>query len=260
MATAHRPQTDGQTERANRQVQEYLRHYVNSNGSDWDAPATLAMLEFSLNSHVSTATATTAYELHLGRRAMTPAVVERSVTKANAVPLEARWRLARDVLHQTQEKMVETGSSSKLRDKVVYNPGDEVLLNTRSYPQLRAHKLSAPYYGPLKVKRMPSAATVELELPAGWEIHPIINIESVKRYERDANVAPPPAPIIDDKGRETFLIEKVIGLRTLRGRKQCRVRWLGYGPEHDSWEPMRNIAKEFVDAYRATLPKPKTRA
>ena len=36
MSTAYHPQTDGQTERANRTLDEMLRAYVNYHQDDWD--------------------------------------------------------------------------------------------------------------------------------------------------------------------------------------------------------------------------------
>jgi transposase InsO family protein len=36
MSTAFHPQTDGQTERANRTLEEMLRHYVGPSQDDWD--------------------------------------------------------------------------------------------------------------------------------------------------------------------------------------------------------------------------------
>ncbi len=45
MSTARHPQTDGQTERANRTLKEMLRFYVNARQEDWDQH--LAPLELS---------------------------------------------------------------------------------------------------------------------------------------------------------------------------------------------------------------------
>ena len=47
MSSAHHPQTDGQTERVNRMLEEYLRHYISPMQDDWDE--FLPMAEFALN-------------------------------------------------------------------------------------------------------------------------------------------------------------------------------------------------------------------
>ena len=265
MTTAHRPQADGQTERVNRQLQEYLRSFVNAQGTDWDEPTTITMLEFTLNSHTQTTTETSAFELNIGRRAVFPAIMKQPTNKVEEqIPLETRWRAALDAMHKAQEQMVQRNSpisSSKVLDKVVFNPGDEVLLNTKNYPQLRRNKLDAPYFGPLIVKRMPNERVVELELPEGWNIHPIINVESVKRYRRDmVSTTPAPGPILDEDGEENFIIDKIMSERSRRGRKEYKIRWLGYGPRHDTWEPARNIPKLVVDQYTRSKPASQRRA
>mmetsp|Transcript_8978 Transcript_8978/g.24184 ORF Transcript_8978/g.24184 Transcript_8978/m.24184 type:complete len:155 (+) Transcript_8978:838-1302(+) len=47
MSTAYHPQTDGQTERMNRTLEDMLRHYVSPKQDDWDTH--LAAAEFAIN-------------------------------------------------------------------------------------------------------------------------------------------------------------------------------------------------------------------
>ncbi len=47
MSTAYHPQTDGQTERMNRVLEDMLRHYVSPTQQDWDVH--LPMVEFAIN-------------------------------------------------------------------------------------------------------------------------------------------------------------------------------------------------------------------
>ena len=47
MSTAFHPQTDGQTERMTRVLEDMLRHYVNRHHDDWDA--FLATAEIAIN-------------------------------------------------------------------------------------------------------------------------------------------------------------------------------------------------------------------
>jgi hypothetical protein len=85
---------------------------------------------------------------------------------------------------------------------------------------------------------------------------PSSTADVIKRYEREGTQGtPPPAPIIDEKGHENFLIERIIGMRTKRGRKEYHVKWEGY--EETSWEPARNIekCKGLVAEFLATLPR-----
>jgi hypothetical protein len=258
MTTAKRPQADGQTERANRQILEYLRKFCNSMGSDWDSPATLALMEFALNSHKSTVTEQPPLELLLGRAPRQPTMTSNAELRA-AVPLETRLRMARDASLAAQEKMV---GNAKLPDPVEYNVGDKVLLHTRNYPQFRQHKLSERFIGPFRVTKVLGPTVVQLELPPTYQIHNSINIDSIKKFiETEEPKAAPPPPTLDKKGNKRFDVDKIIGERKHAGRLQFKVRWRGYGPEDDSWEPhsfVRHL-KDLIANFRSTVPKPKPR-
>jgi hypothetical protein len=55
MSTAYHPQTDGQTERANRTLEEMLRHYVSDKQDDWEQHQT-SMARVNLPFHLMPAT------------------------------------------------------------------------------------------------------------------------------------------------------------------------------------------------------------
>src|SRR5215469_16943190 len=54
MSTAFHPQTDGQTERANRTIEQILRIYIDYRQKDWDQ--LLPLVEFSMNNYRSSST------------------------------------------------------------------------------------------------------------------------------------------------------------------------------------------------------------
>ena len=54
MSTAYHPQTDGQTERANRTIEEMLRAYVNRKQNDWDQYLTAIELAYNNSKQAST--------------------------------------------------------------------------------------------------------------------------------------------------------------------------------------------------------------
>ncbi|XP_077137287.1 uncharacterized protein LOC143800046 [Ranitomeya variabilis] len=70
-----------------------------------------------------------------------------------------------------------------------------------------------------------------------------------ERYKRSAGrfrkpapmfkgrVVPPPQPVVID-GQEQFVVEEIIDSRIRRNRLQYLIRWQGYPPEEDSWEPV----------------------
>ena len=54
MSTAYHPQTDGQTERVNQELEQYLRAFVDHRQSNW--AGLLPMAEFAHNNHAHSAT------------------------------------------------------------------------------------------------------------------------------------------------------------------------------------------------------------
>jgi hypothetical protein len=65
MSTAMHPQTDGQTETANRVVEQMLRHYVSYSQEDWDQY--LDVIELAYNSSVHSTIGMTPFYMDTGR-------------------------------------------------------------------------------------------------------------------------------------------------------------------------------------------------
>lgn len=255
MTTAHRPQGDGQTERANRQILEYLRAYSNAHGSNWDSTPALAMMEFALNSHRSSATTISPYELHLGRHAQPPALLGAPSTLAQysqtnddrTAHLRALWTTARDAIRDAQDQMAANTPSPTNRTTTTFSAGDQVLLHTRNYPTLKPNKLSPPYVGPYTIKRMVSPTVAELTWPPGsalaTRIHPVVNISQLKQYTTPTPQSPPPPPLrTTTRGNTLYAFDKIVAEKRTRGGKTMyRVRWVGYGPDGDTWEPRAHL-------------------
>ncbi|GMF46839.1 unnamed protein product [Phytophthora fragariaefolia] len=83
MSTASHPETDGQTERANRVVDDVLKSFATSFKS-WSS--FLRMVEFALSSAVHTSTGLTPFYVNYGRHPRVPALLgmERSVPQGDA--------------------------------------------------------------------------------------------------------------------------------------------------------------------------------
>lgn len=70
LSTADHPQSDGQTERMNRVIEEVLRHYVNADETNWDLY--LPLCEFSINNSWNESTKSTPFYLNYGRHPRVP--------------------------------------------------------------------------------------------------------------------------------------------------------------------------------------------
>jgi transposase InsO family protein len=64
ISMAYHPQSDGQTEQINQEVEAYIRHYVSHRQDDWSD--LLATAEFALNNRRQSATDLSPFELNYG--------------------------------------------------------------------------------------------------------------------------------------------------------------------------------------------------
>jgi len=66
LSTAFHPQTDGQTEHMNQEVEQYLRFFIEHRQKDW--PEWLALAEFAVNNKTHTATKILPFMANYGRK------------------------------------------------------------------------------------------------------------------------------------------------------------------------------------------------
>ena len=69
------------------------------------------------------------------------------------------------------------------------------------------------------------------------------HITYLREFHYDPARTDPKDVAVQNKGE--FFIETILehrGDRQRRTSMEFKVRWRGYGPEHDSWEPYKNLA------------------
>ncbi|MCO5570945.1 hypothetical protein L7F22_024675 [Adiantum nelumboides] len=110
-SSAYHPQTDGQTERINQGIEDYIRSYVQADQKDW--ADFLEVLEFQYNSSVHTGTGYAPFELATGKEVITPMALASGAIHAQDLDAEeflAKWQkrmeVARKHLVTYKEKYV----------------------------------------------------------------------------------------------------------------------------------------------------------
>lgn len=261
-STAFHPQTDGQSERANRTLEEYLRHFVNPRQDNWHEFLDLA--EFAINDSVNPSTGYSAYYLAYGRHPTTPldlAMPDAMVPAAQTAVDEMAHVLAhaRAKLEEARVRMARLADAS--RQEFSFSVGDKVKLSTvnLSLPATLSKKFKAKFVGPYEVVRVVSQVAYKLKLPRHLSIHPVFHVSLLRPWRTDSEfpshtpvyTRPPPV----DVGENRFEVESLLKKRYRRlgrgGRWEYLVRWRGYGPDDDTWEPVNNIDRSLVDAFEA---------
>ena len=86
-------------------------------------------------------------------------------------------------------------------------------------------------------------------------IHAVFHVSKLKPYRASGRVQPPPVPI-EIEGELEYEVERVLDKRLTKRRRRSDsveylVKWLGYGHEHNSWEPAKALAnaQELVQSF-----------
>jgi hypothetical protein len=266
MSTGFHPQTDGQTERVNRKLEEILRNYVTPDMSNWDE--LLAPVEFAYNNARSSSTGYSPFFLNYGRQPRVPAsaiVLERgNGYKAEVPTVENFVGHMEKLLSRAKECILAAQQRQKFyadrgRTPVQFKQGDRVLLATKNL-RLKTEgvrKLLPKYLGPLEVvatyaPRPDAPVTAcRLGMPPELKVHPVFHVSLLHHYRDGGTVQPPPwQHIAPDLHAE---VEKVLAHReNLRGstiQHEYLVQWQGSSATEAEWVPESRMTRVLTAEY-----------
>jgi transposase InsO family protein len=170
--------------------------------------------------------------------------------------IQAALKEARECLERARGR--QSKHADRHRRDVTFKKGDDVLLSTKyitlKHPGTR--KLLPRWIGPFTILDRIGNLAYRLKLPESMSrIHPVFHVSKLKPYKAGGRVQPPPVPI-DIEGELEYEVERILDKRTLKRSRRSDsveylVKWLGYGHEHNSWEPAKSVAnaQELVQAF-----------
>jgi len=184
MSMAFHPQTDGQTERVNQELEQYLRMFIDHQQEQW--PDWLGMAEFTYNNKAHSSTKTLPFKANYGqdprigfevRKKGKYKEVEKFVVKIKEIQEEAKAALGK-----VQEEMKKY-ADRKRAEVNEHKVGDLVMLSTKDLKYQmtgrRTEKLTERFVGPYKIKKIILLNAVELELPSTVKIHLVVNVSRI---------------------------------------------------------------------------------
>jgi hypothetical protein len=141
MSTSFRPQIDGQTERVNLVIQQFLKIYVAADQQDWVDHLELA--EFCYNNSKHSTTGSTPFQMVMGKSLIVPMTwathgqplndASEEVPMVTQIDEEKRclWELAKANLEKAHKRYKDFADKS--RREVKFQEGDEVWLTSRIF-------------------------------------------------------------------------------------------------------------------------------
>jgi len=279
MTTAYHPQADGQSERSIQTIEVALRSMLAGDQkalSEWDE--LIPDTEFAINTAESATTGYSPFFLLYGTHPRDGTTLTGEPTDRTAEQFREDRRLNRalasDHIRLAQAKMAQYYDERRSIPPR-WKPGDEVYIKlvrgTRiGYKLPTATALDVIKMGPFPIEARISDLAYRVKLPPDLKIHPTISIAHLEPKHPDhyhRKKPPPPAAVVKD-GEQAWDVDRILRKELRRhpgdsGRKwYYRVRWKGFSPRDDSWEPedrLRQDVPDIVDQYEQIQAEKATR-
>jgi hypothetical protein len=273
LSTAFHPETDGQTERVNSVLEQYLRCFVDYLQSNW--ATLLPQAEFAYNNSYHSAIRRSPFYATFG---FNPRMDFLPVSDISVPFADARIREIQDTQELLKHELVQAKESAKRfadRSRLpapMFSVGDFVWLSRKNIKTLRpASKLDFKRLGPFKITQKISDIVFKLQLPEQMKIHPVFHVSLLESAH-----APTAAPVILNSDSVDSSVKKLKAilnarLRVVKGKKilQYLVQWDGQSMSDAVWEsasvlgPYASEVRAFHVSYpdlpmhyRVSLPNP----
>ncbi|GBE77221.1 Transposon Tf2-6 polyprotein [Sparassis crispa] len=255
MSTAYHPQTDGETERVNQELEIYLRLYCGNNPETW--ADRLPDLEFCHNTREHSARKMSPFRIMMGYE---PRGLPSVFPSTNIPSVESRLDMLQKI--RLEALAMHELARQQMADRVrqgspKFTLGQKVWLDSRNLKVNYASRKIAPKReGPFEIVEVIGPANYRLKLLKTWRVHSVFHAALLSPYRENdihgPNYMNPPPDVVDNE--EEYEVEAILNHKMYRGHLRYLVKWKGYSSAENSWEPTHNLqnAKRILDAYKRT--------
>ena len=265
--SGYHPEANGQTERTNQTLEQYLRLYCNYQQTNWSSLLPLA--EFAYNNAPSETTGTSPFFANKGYHPHVSVYPERDIASIRALDFAIDLHDLQKELKSQLESAQKRYSASADRNRIdppVFKIGDKVYLRSDHIRTTRpTRKLAEKYLGPFPIIRQPGTHSYTLQLPNDLRgIHPVFHVSQLEPAIPNAipnRIQDPPPPVQVEDGVE-YEISQVLDSKFDRRFRSCPLRylvkWSGYEgtDEETSWLSALDLAHsaEYVEDFHKSNP------
>ncbi len=249
-STAYHPWTDGQTERANQEIETYLRAFTNFRQSDW--PDHLPMAAYSYRIKQQSTTGFSPFFLTHGHEPYTGVEMPKVMRSEGALEFAKRMRFIQEqatkAIEAAQTQM-KTRYDKRRQPSRKYEVGDWVWLAADNISTERiSKKMDDKRYGPFQIvtKIGTQRVAYELQLPPKWRtIHPVFNEIQLLPYK------PPEFPnqtaveyYAPDLINPPLEVEIILDSKVEKGQLCYLIKWMNRPRTENTWEGRDELLKD----------------
>ncbi|KAJ3696419.1 hypothetical protein LUZ61_000124 [Rhynchospora tenuis] len=263
LSTAYHPQSDGQTERLNQCVEQYLRCMVFDQQKKWCKWLPLA--EYWYNTSPQQSLGTSPFFALYGYH---PTLLPLGdVLKTGDTTVNSMLQDRQQVLSQIKDSLVKAQSRMKKyadlkRTERQFQKGDWVYLRVHNYRQQSLTgqgnaKLNSRYFGPYEIIECVGPVAYRLQLPSNAQIHPVIHVSQLKKHISRSATTSPVLPWVSPDGiirlEPTKLVDRRLIKRGNVGIPQVKIQWFNGTVTWEDYEDMRRRHPQFILGVEKTL-------
>ena len=268
--TAYNPQSNGIAEAYNKTLIGRLSHLTDYRQSDWDVFLTDADMAYNLSPH-SAIDGKTPFECRFGYlpRHGLASRLSRPAVNDDVNRVLDDMRLHREVMHHVIDaanEQSQRANQERANEHVTakpFTPGDMVLVYFPSVGTDRKAKFSRLWIGPFRIQgvevRQGVPVLYKIESFNNRRVSSLVNARRLKPFvsrlpgelgfdPKLTSLLPPDIDLDDPNFGDSHLdlreweIDHITGHRKHRTYGlQYRVRWLGFPPSYDTWEPVSEL-------------------
>ena len=259
MSTSNHPQTDGQTERVNGILEQYLRCFINERQNNW--VDLLPFAEFSYNNTLQQSIKQSPFFANFGFNPKFNPEIPSNIKPGSAEKRIIDISKNIEFLKQNLENAKET--YKKYADqKRLPSPNFEVGKKVWLLKVNTTNNIKKKMLGPFEIIRKVSSLVYELKLPTNMKCHPIFHVSLLEPYYEN-----------EFKDRrslnrrniklttDTFdkIPDKIIDKRTYKGNNRFLVAWKGLDLDQSTWLDEDQIFdKQLIQEYYRKMKRNKT--